>query len=157
MVVSHDREFLDGLTNRIWDIENKTLVIHHFGVKEYLARKMSNDSIYSAEAQDKKENKSSSEKIAIEEQGADKPDVSYEEQKRLKQLKNKLNNQVSKSEEQIEVLEKKIAILDNDVAKIDYSDEVQANKILADYEKTKSELDEQMKIWEEATEELMGL
>lgn len=155
LVVSHDREFLDGLTNRIWDIENKTLIIHHFGVKEYLERKMSNDTIYSAEAQEKKESKSSPK--ATEETEAPKEVVSYEEQKRLKQLKNKLNNQVSRSEEQIEALEKKIAILDNDVAKIDYSDEALANKILADYEKTKSELDEQMKIWEEATEQLMNI
>lgn len=154
LVVSHDREFLDGLTNRIWDIENKTLVIHHFGVKEYLARKMSNDTIYSAEAQEQKDVKSNP-KVIVE---AEAPkEVSYEEQKRLKQLKNKLNNQVSRSEEEIEKLEKKIAILDNDVAKIDYSNEAEANKILAEYEKTKSELDEQMKIWEEATEQLMEI
>ena len=40
IVVSHDREFLDNLTNRIWDIENKALKIHHFGVKDFLKRKM---------------------------------------------------------------------------------------------------------------------
>ena len=40
VVVSHDREFLEGLTNRIWDIENQTLKIHHFGVKDFLKRKM---------------------------------------------------------------------------------------------------------------------
>jgi ATP-binding cassette, subfamily F, member 3 len=39
IVVSHDREFLDGLTNRIWDIDHGTLKIHHDGVKEYLAQK----------------------------------------------------------------------------------------------------------------------
>lgn len=153
LVVSHDREFLDGLTNRIWDIENKTLIIHHFGVKEYLERKMSNETMDSAEAQEKKETKSAT-KSEVE---APKEAISYEEQKRLKQLKNKLNNQVSRSEEQIDKLEKQLALLDEEVAKIDYSNEEQANKVLAEYEKTKSELDEQMKIWEEATEQLMSI
>ena len=40
IVVSHDREFLNGLTNRIWDIEDQGLKIHHFGVQEFLQRKM---------------------------------------------------------------------------------------------------------------------
>ena len=156
IVVSHDREFLDGLTNRIWDIENKTLKIHHFGVKEYLERKMSFDSMDSADAQSSKNAKSAKHAEPVLEE-AKTPELSYEEQKRQKQLKNKLNNLINKSEEQIELLEKRLAILDHDVAKLDYSDETAANKTLADYEKTKSELDEQMKIWEEATEELMGL
>ena len=39
VVVSHDREFLDGLTNRIWEIEDQKLRIHHFDVKEFLRRK----------------------------------------------------------------------------------------------------------------------
>ena len=39
IVVSHDREFLDGLTNRIWDIEDKSLKIHHFSLGEFIQRK----------------------------------------------------------------------------------------------------------------------
>jgi ATP-binding cassette subfamily F protein 3 len=39
LVVSHDREFLSGLTNRIWDLEEYRLKIHHFDVQEYLSYK----------------------------------------------------------------------------------------------------------------------
>jgi ATP-binding cassette subfamily F protein 3 len=39
IVVSHDREFLSGLTNRIWDLEEKRLKIHHFDVVDYLKYK----------------------------------------------------------------------------------------------------------------------
>ena len=39
IVVSHDREFLDGLTNRIWEIEEQQLKVHHYGVKDFLSRK----------------------------------------------------------------------------------------------------------------------
>lgn len=36
IVVSHDRDFLDGLTNRIWDISERKIRIHHFNLSEYL-------------------------------------------------------------------------------------------------------------------------
>lgn len=157
IVVSHDREFLDGLTNRIWDIENKNLKVHHFDVYEFLKRKMSADSIESAEAIDNKMKSNTSvehKNSSIENQ---KSELTYEEQKEQKRLKNKLNNAIKNAEEQIESLEKKLAILDQDVAKLDYSDEDLASKILGDYEKTKTSLDEQMEIWEKSTEQLMEL
>lgn len=157
IVVSHDREFLDGLTNRIWDIENKNLKVHHFDVKEYLARKMSTESMQSEEA---KGAKNSKDQLNVPSQQAPEivvNELSYEEQKEQKRLKNKLNNWIKNSEEKIELLEKKLALLDKDVAKLDYSDENLANKVLAEYESTKKELDEQMSIWENATEELMGI
>ncbi|MBM3418858.1 MAG: ABC-F family ATP-binding cassette domain-containing protein, partial [Bacteroidetes bacterium] len=40
IIVSHDREFVDGLTNRIWDIEDQSLKIHHFTLNEYLTYKI---------------------------------------------------------------------------------------------------------------------
>ena len=36
VVVSHDRDFLHGLTNRIWDIKDKKVRIHFDDVQEYL-------------------------------------------------------------------------------------------------------------------------
>ena len=36
IVVSHDRDFLNGLTNRIWDIADCKIRIHHFSLGEYL-------------------------------------------------------------------------------------------------------------------------
>ena len=150
IVVSHDREFLEGLTNRIWDIENHALKIHHFGVMEFLKRKMNlgNDSLKSAPLttqQKKEEPKPVAEKL------------SYEEQKEQKRLKNKFNNQVNKAEEAIEKLEKRIAELDVIIAELDYSDEAKAKSILEEYEKVKTDLDAQMALWEEGTEALIEL
>ena len=36
LIVSHDRDFLNGLTNRIYEIRNEQISIHHFGIKEFL-------------------------------------------------------------------------------------------------------------------------
>lgn len=150
IVVSHDREFLDGLTNRIWDIEDHSLKIHHYGVKDFLKRKMA--------VEPKKVNlapKSEPAKSNTDEPSEVK--LSYEEQKELKRKKNKLNNQVSRAEQAIEKLEKRIAELDVVLAELDYSDEEKSAKILGEYEEKKKELDEQMELWEQGTEGLMEL
>jgi len=152
IVVSHDREFLDNLTNRIWDIENKSLKIHHFGVKEFLKRKMEIMQMDGNKPIEKVEVKPSPEKVVV-------PivELSYEEKKEAKRLKNKYQNQVSKSEERIAILEKEIEIMDTALLELDYSDEEKTAKSLAEYEKLKIELDEQMVLWEEATEGLMEM
>lgn len=146
IVVSHDREFLQGLTNRIWDIEDYQLKIHHFGVKEFLKRKTE---VLKPDLK-RKENARSS--------NSDKNSKSnYREEKEEKRRKNKLQNQVSRAEQKIEQLEAKVKIMNEEIANLDYSNEVDANQKLAAFEKVKSELDEQMKIWEKATEELIEL
>ena len=152
IVVSHDREFLDNLTNRIWDIENKSLKIHHFGVKDFLKRKMELMQLDGNKPIEKTEVKTVKEEVK-----APVIELSYEEKKEAKRLKNKYQNQVSRSEERISALEKEIADMDVILLEMDYSDEKNTNKSLAEYEKLKSELDDQMSLWEEATEGLMQM
>ena len=148
IIVSHDREFLDGLTNRIWDIENKSLKINHFTVQEYLERKMlkpeNNEEIKPTE-------------VLKEQKVESKNERTYEETKELKRKKNKFKNQINKAEEAIDRLEKEIKNKNEIIAELDYSDEAYANQQLAEYETLKKELDEQMETWERATEELLGL
>ena len=154
IVVSHDREFLDGLTNRIWDIEDQGLKIHHFGVQEFLQRKMDlTNNLNTIDLQ--KQNKIEIPKVVIEE----KKDIalSFEEQKELKRKKNQLSNQVKKSEENISKLELQLKELDLKILNLDYSDEISSSKILVEYENVKKSLDGEMEIWEKATEELFAL
>lgn len=152
IVVSHDREFLDNLTNRIWDIENKSLKIHHFGVKDFLKRKMEMMQL---------DGKKPIEKVEViakkEEVKATAVELSYDEKKEVKRLKNKFQNQVSKSEGRISDLEKEIAVMDALLVDLDYSDEEKTSKSFSEYDKLKSELEEQMTLWEEATEGLMEM
>ncbi len=141
IVVSHDREFLDGLTNRIWDIENKTLKIHHFGVKEYLERKMETSSI--SEGTVKKED------VKIDE----KPKPTSDSRE-VKKLKSQLQNKIKKSEENIAKLENDSATLEAEIAVLDYSNETLANQTLAKYDQCKTELELEMQKWEELVMEL---
>ncbi|MBK6527008.1 MAG: ABC-F family ATP-binding cassette domain-containing protein [Crocinitomicaceae bacterium] len=35
LLVSHDRDFLDGLSNKIWEIQDGKIKTHYFGVNEF--------------------------------------------------------------------------------------------------------------------------
>ncbi|MGB0914971.1 MAG: hypothetical protein ACPGVI_02820, partial [Crocinitomicaceae bacterium] len=89
----------------------------------------------------------------VEEKGAE---LSYEEKKELKRKKNKFQNQVKRSEEKIEELEMEVAKMDEMMATLDYTTP-ESTKALEDYEKLKNDLDEQMALWEEATEILLEM
>ncbi|PHR30911.1 MAG: glycosyl transferase family 2 [Fluviicola sp.] len=150
IVVSHDREFLEGLTNRIWDIQDHTLKIHHYGVQEFLKRKMA---VEPTKANLKQQNMPSKPKV----EKVSEVKLSYEEQKDLKRKKNKFNNQVSRAEQAIDKLENRIVELDAVIANLDYSDEENSKKVLAEYDQQKKDLDAQMELWEQGTEGLIEL
>lgn len=148
IVVSHDREFLDGLTNRIWDIEDKQLKIHHYSIKEFLERKSG-----LLNGEEKKERKTQAQK-KTEAVKKEAPKLSYEEQKEQKRERNRLKNKIRKAEEDIQRLEKEIKEMDVVLANLDYSDENKANKQLKAYEALKLELEKTMEDWEEASNAL---
>ncbi len=152
VVVSHDREFLEGLTNRIWDIEDQGLRIHHFSVKEFLVRKLEMQN----GPQEKPVAKKKVEKV-VEANKPKKSNLSYEEQKERKRLKNQLQTRIRKAEDTIEKLEQEIHLLQQEVEKMDYSDEDKSAKLLGDFANKKSDLDETMTEWERATEELLAV
>lgn len=152
IVVSHDREFLDGLTNRIWDIYDKTLKIHHYDVKEYLEKKL-NISSMNVEKDLKVVEVKKTELVE------DKPELklSFEEQKELKRKKNSLQNSIKRNEELINELEQKLKTLDEALIDVDYNDKDKSSKLLNEYQEIKSKLDRTMYSWETAIEELEEL
>lgn len=144
IVVSHDREFLDGLTNRIWEIADYSLKVHHYGVKEFLAKAVT-----------KETNPTVDESKAIEKPKTN--NVSYQDAKELKRKQNKLKNAINRAEQKIDELEEKISEMDRVIACLDYSDEEKSKKVLEEYQDLKTQLDEQMSLWESSSEELDGL
>ena len=153
IVVSHDREFLDGLTNRIWDIEDKGLKIHHFGVQEFLQRKMEISENSKNSNSEKKPTKITSNQIEIKVEKT----YSIDEQKENKRKKNQLNNKIKKTEENITLFEAEIKKMDEIILHLDYTDEKESTKILSDYENIKAKLNQEMEIWEKTTEELIEI
>jgi ATP-binding cassette subfamily F protein 3 len=143
IVVSHDREFLENLTNRIWDIEDLSLKIHHFGVHEFMSRKMNlNNPV--------KEIQEKSKKIEVVESR------NYEESKEIKRKKNQLNNRIKTVEERISILEKKLEVIQNELVELDFSNE-RSKELLNEFDIVKKELDNFMEQWELISEELISI
>lgn len=149
LIVSHDREFLENLTNRIWDIEDQTLKIHHFGVHEYLQRKLNGETVAVPV-----ENKPKAEVVKTV---AEDKVMSNEERKELKRQRNQLQNAVKKHEERIAELEKELAGLEELLSTMDFSDSSKTTPVLKTFEETKSKLDYYSDLWMEANEALESL
>lgn len=145
IIVSHDREFLEGLTNRIWDIENKSLKIHHYTVQEYLTKKTE------AFEQAQQLGKNTKEIAASTPEKKAKSTLSYNEEKEQKKEINRLKNAIRKAEQRIEEIEAKIAKMDEEIANLDYSDEKNSAQKLKEYNALKTTLDEVLETWEKDT------
>lgn len=147
LVVSHDREFLEGLTNRIWDIENHTLKIHHFGVKEFLIRKMNMPQMNGVET---------SKPQTVEQPVVVKTETS-DDSKELKKQRNQLSNQLKTIENTIEQLEATLKEMDEIITSLDYSDSEKSSNIISEYQSKKAALDESMLEWEKTSDALIKL
>ena len=135
IVVSHDRDFLDGLTNRIWDIANKQIRVHHFNLAEYLS--LINNDTQAPNKEAKKDNAKKKKKITSNKLT----------QKLEKEIK-KIELKISTIEIQIKDLEHKVSVahLDMDNNTIEVYKEIEVKndeleKLLADWESKSVELE----------------
>ena len=135
IIVSHDREFVDGLSNRIWDIENQGVKIHHFSLHEYLSYKTQKTPSESA-LETPKERK----KEAVQTE-ASKP--------RIDKAQQKAQREIQQIEQQIDQQEKVVSEIENELGTIDYEDKQKYNAVLNRYEDAKAAVEKLYQKWEE--------
>ncbi len=140
IVVSHDRDFLQGLTNKVYEFKN-----HH--IKEYLG-----DIDYFLE-QRNLQNLREAEKrdVKREDTTGDKKDAKqeFEKKKQLKSLQNKL----SKAEAAIHKVEKEIKHWDVELS-INYEETIAQPNFFDTYQALKEQLNSLMEEWESLTLEI---
>jgi ATP-binding cassette subfamily F protein 3 len=144
IVVSHDREFLNGLTNRIWDIEDQKLKIHHFEIQDYLDFKLKRG----------EESKPKATEPVVMDLSPTKEVNSHLEQKELKKRRQKIENQIKKLEDLIAAIEKEIEELNNQIYNNAFSTQEEQNQIFEALGNKQLTLQEAMNAWEQALEEL---
>lgn len=135
IIVSHDREFVDGLSNRIWDIENQGVKIHHFSLHEYLTYKTQKAPSESAPEAPKERKK----EVTTTE--ASKP--------RIDKAQQKAQREIQQIEQQIDQQEKVVSEIENELGTIDYEDKQAYNAVLNRYEQAKAQVELLYKKWEE--------
>lgn len=141
IVVSHDRDFLQGLTDKVIEFKNHKLK-EYLGDIDYFLESHESDDMRGVELGVKTKNKTkdSNKKEAYQKQKGDT--------KKLKQLKNKLG----KIEKQIENCEKVLAEKDTELA----ADPNLASdsSFFENYQKTQEDLDALMQSWEAVEQEI---
>ncbi|MBW2962388.1 ABC-F family ATP-binding cassette domain-containing protein [Mesonia aestuariivivens] len=140
ILVSHDRDFLQGLTKTVFEFKDRQIK-EFLGDIDYYLKERSIEDLREAEKKtvNKKEKKESS--------GSSKKD--YKDQKKLKSLNNRLSN----IESSINKLEKSIKATDAELA-ANYDKVVAKPSFFEDYESKKKELSALMKEWEKVQLEL---
>ncbi len=144
IVVSHDREFLDGLVTKVYEFGNGRVQEHLGGIYDYLAKKQASN-IDEALALSKSPTQA---------QSATKPAnenrLSYEAEKQLQKQRRKMEKAVEDSEKEINELEGAIEALEVVMSTPTGSTQENFEK----YATLKKQLDEAVSAWESNMEEL---
>ncbi|WP_224491572.1 ABC-F family ATP-binding cassette domain-containing protein [Robertkochia flava] len=143
LLVSHDRDFLQGLTNRVYEFRDGDIREYLGDINYYLDERKAADFRQIEKGDHPKKAKQQKEEAPEK--------LSYEEQKKLKSLKNK----VSKAESRMVQLEKQIKARDKELAE-NYDKLAQDADFFQKYEKLKKELEEVTEEWFLLNEELGG-
>jgi len=142
ILVSHDRDFLQGLTNRVFEFRGGNVKQHFGDVNEYLRdRKVGS---FRQIEQEVKSNKAEGKR-------EESPNEKDKDEKKKKENQFKeIQNQISKHERRIEKLESEIKAIDEKLMHPEAYAEIVNNKdTFANYEKLKKQLEEEIKKWEE--------
>ena len=131
IIVSHDRDFLQGLTDKVYEFKNKNIKEYLGDIDFYLEQRAVTNF---REMEQQKEMLSAPTKAA-----ANAEKLSFEQQKQQKAAQNKLN----KIENQIAALEEELKQMD-----IQMGQGVQSNDYYKEYEQKKRMLEELMTEWE---------
>ena len=143
LLVSHDRDFLQDLTNKVYEFKDHKIKEYLGDIDYYLEERKVSD----LREIEKKTAAKKDIKPVIKEDSNKK--LSYDTQKKLKSLQNKISN----AERKITTLEKEIKVLDAEL-EANYEKTVAKTDFFVNYEKKKGQLQETMDLWEQYQEDL---
>ncbi len=155
IVVSHDRDFLDGMVNIVYEFRNHKMKQHLGGISDFLYRKkLENMRQFEMGQKNDKTTASQNPKPDVQnvkpQNDAPQGKLSYEEQKEQEKRIRKAKKAVEDCEARIVELESAIADMDNQLANRPESAD---NEFFEKYEATKKQLADELNNWECLTEE----
>ncbi|MBT3382264.1 MAG: ATP-binding cassette domain-containing protein [Prolixibacteraceae bacterium] len=146
LIVSHDREFLDGLVNCIYEFRNKKIKQHLGGIYDFLQKKK----IESLKELEVKSILAANEK-GIRQKKTTSNGISFEERKDINRNISRLEKKVEKTENDIAATEASIDELNNLLSS---SEKLDDHSIFDNYDQLKAKLEQTMRSWETEHEEL---
>ncbi len=150
IIVSHDREFLQELTEKVYEFKKRNIKEYLGDINEFLKEK---------DLENFKQLETSQAKQKQKEQKKDSDHkISYQEKKELDKKIKKLSNRINKLEKEIDSLEKKIKETDENLSDPEKFKELSQDPTFFEkYEKNQQKLKEMEQNWEELNLELNTL
>ena len=148
ILVSHDREFLDGLVDKVYEFGNKKVREHLGGIYDFLQyKKMQNLNELEVKNQLKRE-------VTIEDKSQSENKLSYEARKEI-------NKKIRKAEKDVEEMEGHIQKFEHELQemnkKLELPEFASDSDFIIQYQKKQRELEHKMYEWELLSEVLDDL
>ena len=141
IIVSHDRDFLDGLVSKVYEFGGGKVVEYLGGIYDFLTKKKL-DTLQQLEMPISS-NTNSSDGEAEQSQSDNK--LSYEQQKELSRQKRRIEKQIEESEKSIESLESDIVSIELKLSSPEGASDL---SLMKRYSETKDNLEKTVIAWE---------
>jgi ATP-binding cassette, subfamily F, member 3 len=150
IIVSHDRDFLQGLTQKVYEFKEQNIKVHLGDIHDFLnAKKVADFKQFELE---NKQNATTKKTQDSENK------ISYQERKQLDKDIKKTSNKVKSLERSVEALENELKELDTELAQPDRYKELSSQAgFFESYQDKQKQLEQHMMEWEEQLELLEKL
>jgi ATP-binding cassette subfamily F protein 3 len=153
IVVSHDRDFLDGLVDKVYEFGGGKVREHIGGIYDFLEMKrLENEGITGLDGATN--HRTTSQPAQVQHPEASAGRLSYEEQKEQNKLRKRAEKAVKDCEQLIEKIEAEIATVEEKMATPEGAADM---KLIGQYTDLKKKLDSAVEDWETASMELEEL
>ena len=153
IVVSHDRDFLDGLVDKVYEFGGGKVREHIGGIYDFLEMKrLENEGITGLDGETN--HRTTSQPAQVQQPEASAGRLSYEEQKEQNKLRKRAEKAVKECEQLIEKIEAEIASVEEKMATPEGASDM---KLIGQYTDLKKKLDSAVEEWETASMELEEL
>ena len=150
IIVSHDREFLDGLVTKVFEFGEGKVREHIGGIYDYLLKKseaIGNNEAYGAYGT----NGPNKPNDPIKEPIKPQPQTDYAERKEQQRRQKRAEKAVEESEKKISKMEQRLKELDNLLCDPKNASDMM---LVTEYTDIKRQLDEEVERWEQLSEEM---
>ena len=144
IIVSHDREFLDGLVSKVYEFADGRVREHIGGIYDYLAS-IDDPSVAPVKADDKQSSATPAPQSPNASGNNSAEKESYAERKERMKKISRAEKAVKESENKIEKMEARLKELDNILCHPENASDM---TIITEYTSTKKALDEEVEKWE---------
>ena len=144
IIVSHDREFLDGLVSKVYEFADGRVREHIGGIYDYLAS-IDDPSVAPVKADDKPSSATPAPQSPNASSNNSAEKESYAERKERMKKISRAEKAVKESENKIEKMEARLKELDNILCHPENASDM---TIITEYTSTKRALDEEVEKWE---------